>query len=143
MALGGGSQKPVIPEDLKGLRSNLSSFLTQNLNTQWSPYPYQMNAAFNPFLGLAGNMLSGMYYAGQPQSLVSSNMNLANLMGMPSAPSPYSPQAFIPSTASSMPQMQTFLPWASGGPPQWNPGGGWTPTSPPQEQGPQIFKIHT
>jgi hypothetical protein len=55
------------PEQAR-VQQNLGNFLAQYGTQNRGMYPGQLNAGMNPFLNMAGNMLSGMYGYGGGQN---------------------------------------------------------------------------
>ena len=85
-------QAPTPPE-MQGVRRNLGNFLEQYGTQMRGNYPGQINAPVNPYLALAGNMLAGMYSAGQPAGLGATNSILAQMLGLNQTPAMYNPAA--------------------------------------------------
>ena len=86
------------------VQQNLGNFLAQYGTQTRGYYPGQLNAPMNPYLSLAGSMLSGMYSAGQPSNVVNGmpNMNWEwPQYAMMSPAIPTQPQTPAQSQASS------------------------------------------
>lgn len=81
-----------IPADIAGIRSYLGTYLQNGLTNGYSG---MLNAPNNPWSQMTGNMLAGMYSAGQPQGLAANSQFLSRALGQSSSPAMFNP---IPQT---------------------------------------------